>query len=69
MALRAAVLKPPLVAMHILVSGLVISKMRMRAGRLTGWHTVLAVLVAIFMFSRITTNCPSLTIEGHRQRR
>lgn len=65
--LTIAVLKPPLVALHILVSGLVISKIRMRAGRLTAWHTVLALLVAIFMFSRIATNCPSLHIEGGRQ--
>jgi hypothetical protein len=57
-------LKPPLVALHILVSGLAISKIRMRAGRLTGWHTFIALVVAIFMFSRIFTNCPSLRIEG-----
>ncbi|GFG35687.1 hypothetical protein Cfor_12787 [Coptotermes formosanus] len=65
--LAITVLKPPLVALHILVSGLVISKMRMRAGRLTGWHTVLAILVALFMFSRIITRCPSQPIEGARQ--
>lgn len=59
-----SLLKPPLVALHILVSGLVISKIRMRAGRLTGLHTWIALSTAIFMFSRIFTTCPSLHIEG-----
>ncbi|XP_069675281.1 solute carrier organic anion transporter family member 74D-like isoform X2 [Periplaneta americana] len=60
-------LKPPLVGMHILVSGLVISKMRMRAGRLTSWHAFIAISAAIFMFSRIFTDCPSLHIEGENR--
>jgi sodium-independent organic anion transporter len=64
--LTIAVLKPPLVAMHILVSGFVISKLRLRAGRLTGWHTVLALLVAIFMFTRLINRCPTQHIQGER---
>ncbi|XP_021914985.1 solute carrier organic anion transporter family member 2B1-like isoform X2 [Zootermopsis nevadensis] len=64
-----SLLKPPLVALHILVSGFAISKIRMRAGRLTAWHVFITLLVAIFMFSRIFTNCPSLHIEGQNNGR
>ncbi|PSN45335.1 hypothetical protein C0J52_18707 [Blattella germanica] len=62
-------LRPPLVALHIMVSGLVISRTRMRAGRISGWHAIIAFSVAIFMFSRIFTNCNSLHIEGETKER
>ncbi|XP_033611348.1 solute carrier organic anion transporter family member 74D isoform X2 [Cryptotermes secundus] len=64
-----SLLKPPLVALHILVSGLAISKIKMRAGRLTGLHTFIALSTAIFMFSRIFADCHSLHIEGESEGR
>ncbi|KAJ9590582.1 hypothetical protein L9F63_016351, partial [Diploptera punctata] len=64
-----SLLKPSLVALHIMVSGLFISRMRMRAGRITALHTFIALSVAIFMFSRTFTNCPSLQIQGQNKGR
>lgn len=59
-----SVLKPPLVALVVIVSGLIITACKPRATCLVGWNVGISIVIALLLIGGLFFNCSGGNIKG-----